>query len=62
MSKVIPTCESCKSGCKYISSVRGTKTCNYILIENEPRGCDPGANCTKYTKGKRIRLNDGMFW
>ena len=30
---------------------RGTPSCDYLIIEGEPRGC-PIEGCTKYKKGK----------
>lgn len=57
------SCKECSKDCKYLSRVRsGTLTCNYILVNYEPRGCEAGKNCTKYEKGKRIRLKDDRLW
>lgn len=29
------------------------KTCDYILVTGEPRGCPAGAGCTKKVTGRR---------
>ena len=40
----------CPNDCMYRSD-RGTPSCDYLIIEGEPRGC-PVEGCTKYKKGK----------
>lgn len=46
--------EKCKS-CYYCGEINGDTgyhTCNYILIENHRRGCEPGEKCTKWKKSE----------
>lgn len=53
----------CPRDCKYLAkqSVASECSCDYILIENEPRGCKPGNGCTKYVKGKHPKPNNGIY-
>lgn len=36
------------------SEKSGNYHCGYILITGHMRGCDPGMNCTRYLRGKRL--------
>ena len=47
----------CPKDCIYIGSITCTayKTCDYLLITGEPRGCDL-IGCTKYKSGKKGTL------
>lgn len=40
----------CPDDCKYLST-NGVRSCNYILMEYEKRGCKGGKHCKKYRKG-----------
>ena len=45
--------------CKYrisLSSGEGLANiaCGYILVAKQSRGCNPGDECTKYIKGKKV--------
>ena len=40
----------CPEDCMYRND-RGMPSCDYLIIEGEPRGC-PVEGCTKYKKGK----------
>lgn len=45
-------------GCVYLGGVAANRTthyCAYLLMNREPRGCDPGEGCTKKRKKKRKR-------
>lgn len=48
----------CPKDCIYIGSITWTayKTCDYLLITGEPRGCDL-IGCTKYESGKKEQLS-----
>ena len=44
-----PNCQTCHYFCKT------TDTCDYWLIEDQLRGCDPGAGCTKKITTKEYK-------
>ena len=46
--------------CIYRASSTVPWTCDYILHENHSRGCEPGDNCSKYIKGKRLTLSKNL--
>ena len=43
----------CRQDCYYLAKHTCTKTCDFLLVEGVPRGCDPGKNCTRYKPGRR---------
>ena len=50
---------SCKcDSCIYRASESSWNKCDYILIMEHSRRCEPGNACTEYVKGKRITLNN----
>lgn len=46
-------------GCQYYRvfsrSEPKTKCCHFCFDTDEPRGCDPGTGCTRYTAGTRAK-------
>lgn len=49
---------SCKcDSCIYRASDSAWNKCDYMLIKEHSRGCEPGNNCTECIKGKRLTLN-----
>lgn len=45
--------------CKFRATPLAENGCNYIFINKKRRGCSP-ENCTKYEKGRRIKLNEEL--
>ena len=39
--------ERCPDDCRYLN-MNGIRTCHYIIIEGEPRGCKGGRDCERY--------------
>ena len=46
------------ASCMYYS--KNSWSCDYILIERHPRGCDWGDACTKYKRGRKKREKVGL--
>lgn len=42
--------------CIYRASNMDLWKCNYILINNHSRPCEPGKECTVYKKGNRLKI------
>ena len=42
--------------CIYRASNMDLWKCNYILINNHSRPCEPGKECIVYKKGNRLKI------
>lgn len=42
--------KKCPKDCRYRANAGGMESCDYILVNYEPRGCEGGKHCKRYKK------------